>query len=115
MYEVAVYNMEEMGKELIFSTFVGIEVESFDDVPFELDCKVLPTNKYAFFTLKGQKMKNWYQDFYKEWLPGSDYEVPMSGEYCYEIVVYEEKRFFGLDSEKLERSEVDILVPISNK
>ena len=41
MYEVSVWNEEEI-KEHSFSTFFGVEVESFDMVPFQLECKTLP-------------------------------------------------------------------------
>ena len=115
MYEVSVWEDGDESEDMAFSTFVGVEVDSFEKVPFELECKTLPKNSYAFFTVKGQRIKEWYGDFYGGWLPDSGYKLPVSGGQCYGVVAYGENRFFGLEGEALERSELDVLVPLQKK
>ena len=112
MYEVTVWDEEGL-KVHSFSTFVGVMVESFDSVPFELETKMLPANKYAFLTLKGRDIVGWQSGFYNEDIPKSGHRVYTSKGYGYEIVAYEKDRFYGLGKEELEKSEIDVYVPLS--
>ncbi len=105
-YEIHFEN-EESKLKGYFDIFVGLEVEKLDEVPLELLIKILPTTKYAVFTLEGdQIMSDWPKMIYQEWLPDSGYQIA----YPYNIQVYDQ-RFKGLDN--LAVSAIDVYVPVS--
>ena len=104
-YEVHI-GQEETDSRGHIEVFVGMEVEKLEDVPVELLVKILPSTKYAVFTLKGEQItSDWSKTIYHEWLPQSGYgQVHRYGFQCYD------HRFKGLDN--IDESELDIYVPI---
>jgi predicted transcriptional regulator YdeE len=87
--------------------FVGIEVESIQDLPLDLVVKVLPPTEYAVFTMKGEQIKsNWPDRIYKEWLPQSPYKEA----HPFLIEYYDAERFKGMDNAE---SELDIYLPVN--
>ncbi|NHJ46856.1 MAG: GyrI-like domain-containing protein [Asgard group archaeon] len=85
--------------------FIGIEVKSFENIPLEMFCKILPKTKYAVFTAKGDEFKTANDTIYNEWLPNSKHKEAHS----YQIQAYDSNRFFGMDNLD---SELDFYVPI---
>jgi AraC family transcriptional regulator len=81
-------------------------VTELGDMPVQLLVKVLPSTRYAVFTLRGEQIaSDWPRMIYDEWLPGSGYESA----HDYLIELYDQ-RFKGL--ENLAESELDIYVPV---
>ncbi|NHK31564.1 MAG: GyrI-like domain-containing protein [Asgard group archaeon] len=85
--------------------FIGVEVKTFDNIPLEMFCKILPKTKYAVFTAKGSDFKTANNFIYNEWLPKSNHKEA----YSYQIQAYDSNRFFGMDNPD---SELDFYVPI---
>ncbi len=87
--------------------FVGVEIDSVDDLPLELVAKALPATGYAVFTLKGAEIKrDWSSAIEQQWLP----EAGLKQSHHFIIEYYDPVRFKGLDNPE---SELDIYVPIS--
>jgi len=105
-FEVWIEN-EESKKKGFFEVFVGTNIDSVNNVPYDLQIKVLPSTKYAVFTVKGEQIKSdWAFQQYKEGLNQKKYKQSMY-DYCIEL--YDE-RFKGLD--KIAESELDYYFPI---
>jgi len=105
MYEVHIEHPEtpQTGE---YEVFVGLEVERLEHVPVELTVKVLPETLYAVFTLLGEQItSDWSTLVYKEWMPGSGYQLS----HRYGMQRYDE-RFKGL--ERMDESEIDLYIPI---
>ncbi len=105
------YGIETYTKEMETSKnwfyMAGVEVDSFDNMPIQMSAKVIPENTYACFEFKGaipQKLGEFFQKIYIQWLPNSGYE--QAGPY--DIERYDE-RFLGVDNEE---SMLEILIPI---
>jgi AraC family transcriptional regulator len=104
-YEVHIRGEETYSKGL-FEVFVGVEVERFEHLPFDVSAKVLPATKYAVFTLQGRQIvSDWEYPLAHEWLPKAGVTVA----YPYGFQRYDE-RFKGM--ERIEESALDIYVPI---
>lgn len=92
-----------------FYVFIGTEIKETEDIPLEMDVKVLPHTLYASFTFQGAGIVKGGEFIWGNWLPNSSkYEES----YPYFIQAYEESRFFGLDDEK---SQIDYMIPIKLK
>jgi AraC family transcriptional regulator len=97
---------EETAVKGLFDIFVGIEIESLDDVPVELLVKVLPPTQYAVFTFQGEEItSDWPRKIYQEWLPNSGYEAA----HQYNFQYYDE-RFKGID--QIDESIIDVYMPV---
>jgi AraC family transcriptional regulator len=107
-YEVHVEH-EETAAKGYYEVFVGMEVETLEDMPIEMVSKALPATKYAVYTVSGdQIVSDWATEIFGEWMPGSGYEQA----YGYGFQLYD-ARFKGLD--RLDESELDIYVPVRKK
>lgn len=85
--------------------FVGMEVQSLTRLPAQLSVKVLPSGRYAVFTLNGSQMTdNWPQQVYRMWLPQAGYQ-PTS---AYIVQVYD-SRYQGIGNPA---TEIDIAIPV---
>jgi len=84
---------------------VGLEMAKPAEVPLELSVRTLPACRYAVFTFKGGEIKSGPGLIWKEWLPGSQYELADK----FLIEVYDERRFKGMESPD---SELDFWVPV---
>ncbi|MBN1326802.1 MAG: GyrI-like domain-containing protein [Candidatus Cloacimonetes bacterium] len=105
-FEVWIENEESRNKGF-FEIFIGTNVDSVDDVPYDLQIKLLPATQYAVFTVKGEKIKSdWAYQLYQKGLKEKKYRKS-SYEYCIEL--YDE-RFKGVD--KILESELDYYFPI---
>lgn len=111
-YEVNIWNEEESQKTGRFYTFVGVEVDSLDEMPLEVVGKVLPAGAFAHAIPKGQQITTWEKDLYDRWMPESRYKLAPIGEYHYQIQVYEDGRFKGV-GDLLGESEIDVFVPVA--
>ena len=111
-YEVNIWNEAESQETGRFYTFVGVEVDSLDDLPLEVVGKVLPAGTFAHAIPKGQQITTWEKDLYEAWLPGSGYELAPIGDYHYQLQVYEDGRFKGV-GDLLEESEIDVYTPVN--
>lgn len=107
-YEVHIWNQVQFDESGVFRTFVGVEVESLDDLPLELEGKYLPATKYAKVTARGEEIKTW-ESQWTEVLPPDKYKLAKYDGMEYLIQCYDE-RFKGL--ENIPESEMDILVPL---
>jgi AraC family transcriptional regulator len=58
-----------------FERWATVEVESFDNVPNEMETFVLPGGLYAVFLYKGLStgISSFYQNVFNIWLPNSNY------------------------------------------
>ena len=88
-----------------FYVFVGVEVKNLSEMPLEMFGKILPAAKYALFTFKWKQMISGGHYIYDEWLPKSGYKEA----YPYQIQVYNEESYKGVNSEE---SEIEYWVPI---
>jgi AraC family transcriptional regulator len=89
-----------------YEVFVGVEVEKLEDVPVELLVKILPSTKYAVFTLKGEQItSDWSKTIFHDWMPQSGYRPT----HHYGFQRYD-RRFKGVDN--IDESELDLYVPI---
>ncbi len=113
-YEVNIYNEAEFQETKCFYTFVGVEVDGLEDLPYEMVGKIVPAGTYAHAIPRGDEIRTWEAALYEEWLPGSGFEAVKLGEYAYQLQVYEEGRFQG-PGEQLVESEIDVFVPIVQK
>jgi AraC family transcriptional regulator len=105
-FEVWIEN-EESRKKGFFEIFIGTNVNSIDDVPYDLQIKILPATKYAVFTVKGEKIKSdWAYQQYKIGLEKNKFKKSKN-DFCIEL--YDE-RFKGVD--KISESELDYYFPI---
>lgn len=110
-YEVNIYHEEEFQTTKCFYTFVGVEVDGLDELPFEMVGKAFPAGTYAHTVPRGDEIRSWERELYEEWLPHSGYELLQLGNYGYQLQVYEQGRFQG-PGEQLSESEIDVFVPI---
>ena len=109
-YEVHIWNEEEWDATEVFRVFVGVEVDTLDDIPVDLVGMVLPAGTYALVTAEGEEITTIdMQDV----LPLGDYPRVKFRDHLVEVQCYDEKRFKGLD--KIEESEVDYYIPIHPK
>jgi len=104
-FEVWIEN-EESKKKGFFEIFVGTQIDSIKDIPYDLQIKILPASKYVIFTVKGKQIKSdWAYQQYKK---GLDVSYKKSS-YNFCIELYDE-RFKGMD--KINESELDYYFPI---
>jgi len=109
-YEVHIWNEEEWDATGVFRVFVGVEVDSLDNIPVDLLGMVLPPGTYALVTAEGDEITTIdMQDV----LPPEDFPRVRFRDHLLEIQCYDENRFKGLDN--LEDSEVDYYIPINPK
>lgn len=113
-YEVNVFNEEEFQKTKCFYTFVGVEVDGLDGLPFEMVVKVLPGSTYAHAVPRGDEIRTWESELYEEWLPDSGRALVQLEGYGYQLQVYEQGRFQG-PGEQLAESEIDVFVPVIHR
>jgi predicted transcriptional regulator YdeE len=86
--------------------FVGVEVSKLTKPPLELVARILPSTKYAVFTLKGNEIKSdWPTKSCGEWLTAAG----LKRSHKYIIEFYDSQRFKGIDDPT---SELDIYVPV---
>jgi AraC family transcriptional regulator len=105
LYEVQIYHEETLHSGE-FEVFVGLEVQTLEDVPIEMSAKILPPTRYAIFTLHGAQIESdWPLLIYTDWLPAAGYE----GDSAYNMQRYDE-RFLGL--ERLEESVMEVHIPL---
>ena len=107
MYELHVEHPEtaQTGE---FEVFAGLQVESLEDVPVELTCKVLPPTTYAVFTLRGEQITSDWNMTITGWMSRSGYQRA----YPYGYQRYDE-RFKGV--ERIKESVLDVYVPVEKK
>ena len=69
-----------------------VKVESFNDVPNEMEKLIIPEGKYAVFHYKGKlsEVQKTFEFIYGIWLPNSDYEM-------------DKRPYFALMGEKYKR------------
>jgi predicted transcriptional regulator YdeE len=113
-YEVNIFNEEEFQETKRFYTFVGVEVDGLDDLPFEMVGKFLPASSYAHAIPRGAEIRSWEHELYEDWLPASGFQLLQLGDYGYQLQVYEEGRFKG-PGEQLAESEIDVFVPVTRR
>ena len=110
-YEVHIES-KDTSRTKEFHVFVGYPLKdpaNLNDLPLELVIKILPATKYAHFILKGKEItSNWAEKIYNEWLANSAF----TSSHRFLIEKYDEERFKGL-GDKLEESELDVLIPIT--
>ena len=77
-YPVTMGITEETTKEDTAIYRICMEVESLDNIPEGFIGKAIPKTTYAVFCLTLDKLRSgeFWQYFYKKWLPESDYEQP---------------------------------------
>ena len=91
-----------------YHIFVGIETENPFPLPIELFYKVMPSTRYAVFTVKCSDMFEQMEELYSEWLPNS----PFVESYPMLIQRYDMARYKGLDDPD---SEIDFMLPIKER
>ncbi|MCP4761810.1 MAG: GyrI-like domain-containing protein, partial [archaeon] len=102
-YEIH-FESDEYKKTKKYTIFVGIEVNSLEEIPLGMFSTILPKTKYAYYTTKAIE-DDAIEDLFNIWLPNSQYEQI----YPYIIECYDAKRFLGLENNK---SEIDWYIPI---
>ena len=113
-YEIAAWNEEEYEHTGQFYIFVGVEVENINEaLPLQLVAKRLPGGSCAEFTVKGKDIQKWEDLFYHKWLPESGFSCTKFDGYSYQIQVYENGRFKGVNDDELLGSEIDVIIPIN--
>jgi AraC family transcriptional regulator len=77
-YPVTMGMTEDTSKEDTAIYRICMEVESLDNIPVGFVGKVMPKTTYAAFRLTLDKLQSgeFWQYFYKKWLPESGYEQP---------------------------------------
>lgn len=85
--------------------FVGVEIEGLEEVPVEMQVKVLPAVTYAVFTLRGARITSDWSRMIAIWMLEEGY----SSSYPFGFQLYD-SRFLGLD--ELESSEIDVYIPV---
>jgi len=86
--------------------FVGVEVEKAEEPPLELVIKILPSTRYAIFTLRGEEFKcDWGSKISNNWLPSAG----LRQSHNFIIECYDSERFRGPNDPE---SELDIYVPV---
>jgi len=100
---------EESRKKGFFDIFVGAQIKSIENIPYDLQIRIIPDAEYAVFTAKGNQISSdWAYEQFKIWLKKSE----RKSIHRFSIQVYDE-RFKGLD--KLEESELDFYFPIGHE
>ena len=103
-YELHI-DQPEMERSGEYEVFVGLEVDRLEAVPVRLSIKILPSTKYAVFTLAGQQIvADWSKEM-GDWLARSGYQRA----YAYGFQYYDE-RFKSM--QQLDESVLDVYVPI---
>ncbi len=97
------YDTRYEGKNVDFTSLVGVRVNPTAPVPDGMEKKQIPAGKYGLIVHRGSldELKNTYQTFYSE----HHDKVDMSG---IEIEVYGER----FDMNNPEKSEIDIFMPL---
>jgi predicted transcriptional regulator YdeE len=106
-YEVHLWNEEEWDATGVFRVFVGVEVDSLEDMPVDLLGMVLPAGTFAMVTAEGEEITTIDM---QEVLPPEDYPRVKFRDHLLEIQCYDQDRFKGLDN--IDESEVDYYIPI---
>ncbi len=105
--EVALdFNIEQFNENSKSSHFIGVEVPSFDEIPYGMSRKTLKGGKYAVFTHRGRvdSLRMTYEYIWGTWLICSGVEIDQREDF----ELYNE-RFLGTD---YEQSEIEIYIPI---
>jgi predicted transcriptional regulator YdeE len=103
-YEVHITG-PETEQEGFFEVFVGLRVRNFDRLPVHLVGKILPSVRYAVFTLEGEAIvRDWQQEI-ALWLS----EHGLQQDHPYNFQLYD-ARFKGMD--RLAESVVDVFIPV---
>ncbi|MCP1224023.1 GyrI-like domain-containing protein [Sebaldella sp. S0638] len=91
----------------LFDYTIGMEKESYTEIPEGFEEITLPANKYAVYTFKGkiggENVSKFIEDIYMKWMPEEKLEY--GGEYSFE---YYDERW----EDDSDNSEFDIYVPI---
>lgn len=92
----------EMDSEGRFYYTACVEVDSFEDVPEDMETKAVPEGKYIVYTYGGaiKDLGVFYNDIFSKWIPASGYEM----DFRPQLELYDE-RF-------MRNGEFDIYVPI---
>jgi AraC family transcriptional regulator len=92
----------DMDAEGRFHYTACVEVDSFEDVPQNMETKVVQDGKYLVYTYAGdlKDLAVFYENIFSKWLPISGYEM----EYRPQLELYDE-RF-------MQSGEFDIYIPI---
>lgn len=92
----------------LFDYTIGMEKESYTEIPEEFEEIKLPANKYAVYTFKGKitgdNVSKFIEDIYMKWMPEEKLEYSSAG---YSFEYYDERWIDDSDD-----SEFDIYVPI---
>lgn len=105
-YEVHIYNQETITKG-IFEVFVGMQADIIEGVPVELLVKILPSTKYAVFTLEGEDISSDWHTHIDQWIKDAGYQRahPYSFQYL-------DERFKGVQN--LKDSVLDVYMPVKS-
>jgi AraC family transcriptional regulator len=103
-YEVHIDHVESQ-KTGEFEVFVGVEVDSLEDVPVQMSVKFLPPATYAVFTLEGEQIVSDWLKLIEDWMAQTGHERLEA----YSFQYYDE-RFRGL--QRLQESTLDVYIPI---
>lgn len=100
------FDMNKFNEDTEYSELVGVEVEDFNNIPENMETRVIEEGKYAVFTHKGStnKLGITYDYIWGTWVPCSGAEVDFRDDF--EV---HDKRFLGADNEE---SQLDIYIPI---
>ncbi len=92
----------DMDSEGRFNYVACAEVDSFEDLPENMETKVVPEGKYIVYTYSGnlKDLGEFYGNIFTNWLPASGYEM----DYRPQLELYDE-RFMS-------NGEFDIYIPI---
>ncbi|MFW9904591.1 MAG: GyrI-like domain-containing protein [Candidatus Thorarchaeota archaeon] len=103
-YELHLEPEEYMNTKKYY-VFIGMEVESGEEVPLEMFIKVLPKIDYIVFTTTIENKQEQGRYIYKTWLP----ENGLVQSFPYIIQLYDQRRYRGLEDPK---SEIDWYIPV---
>ncbi len=104
MYEVHVKSDNKKTSE--FSVFVGVKVESFDDIPVGMLAMVVPPSTFARFTFKVTELDH------ENEIPAEISEAKLKQNSDYLIQVYDSSKFRGFEDKD---SEIGFLVPVDGE
>lgn len=85
--------------------FIGVKIDTLDEVPVEMLVKVLPAATYAVFTFRGARITSDWSQMVTQWMLEEGYRSA----YPFGFQLYD-SRFAGLD--QIESSEIDVYIPV---
>ena len=103
-YEAHIWNQDivETGH---YEVFVGMAVAGISDIPVDFSIKIIPSMRFAVFTLSGELIAEDLSTRMQTWLKADG--LRQTGNFIYNV--YDE-RYKGTD--KLAESEIDVYVPV---